>query len=68
MRAFNNPNIVNTRSGIDILKDKEILETELILKDLEIAEKRLGSLEKEVKSGDKNALKEQEVLKRFTNY
>ena len=65
LRAFNNPNIVNTRSGIDILKDKEILETELILKDLEIAEKRLGSLEKEVKSGDKNALKEQEVLKKI---
>lgn len=65
LRAFNNSNIVNTRSGIDILKDKEILETELILKDLEIAEKRLGSLEKEVKSGDKNALKEQEVLKKI---
>ena len=65
LRAFKNANIVNTRSAIDILSDKEILETELILKDLETAEKRLGSLEKEVKSGDKNALKEQEILKRI---
>jgi GTP-binding protein YchF len=65
LRAFQNPNIVNTRSTIDVLKDKEILETELILKDMETAEKRLGSLEKEVKSGDKIALKEQEILKRI---
>ena len=65
LRAFKNPNIVNTRSAIDILSDKEILETELILKDLETAEKRLSSLEKEVKSGDKNALKEQDILKRI---
>lgn len=65
LRAFKNPNIVNTRSEINILTDKEVLETELILKDLETAEKRLASLEKEVKSGDKNALKEQDVLKRI---
>jgi hypothetical protein len=64
LRCFRNDNIVNTRPGIDILKDKEILETEMILKDLETVEKRLSSLEREVKSGDKKALKEMEVLKR----
>lgn len=63
LRAFKNSQIVNTRSEINILKDKEVLETELILKDLETAEKRLASLEREVKSGDKTALKEQEILK-----
>ncbi|MDD5568913.1 MAG: redox-regulated ATPase YchF [Candidatus Pacebacteria bacterium] len=62
LRAFANANIVNTRSQIDVLKDKEILETELVLKDLETAEKRLQSLEREMKSGDKKALKEKEVL------
>jgi len=46
------------------LKDKEILDTEMILKDLETVEKRMSSLEREVKSGDKKALKEQEVLKK----
>jgi hypothetical protein len=65
LRAFNNTNIINTRSNIDILKDKEVLEMEMILKDMETAEKRLGSLEREVKSGDKNALKEQEILKKI---
>ncbi len=63
LRAFENSNIINTRPEINILRDKEILETELILKDLETAEKRLGSLEKEVKSGNKTSLKEQEILK-----
>lgn len=63
LRVFQNSQIVNTRSEINILKDKEVLETELILKDLETAEKRLASLEREIKSGDKAALKEQEVLK-----
>jgi len=64
LRCFKNDNIVNTRPGIDILKDKEILDMEMILKDLETVEKRLSSLEKEIKSGDKKAVKEMEVLKK----
>lgn len=64
LRCFKNDNIVNTRQNIDILKDKEILDTEMILKDLETVEKRLSSLEREVKSGDKKAIKEMDVLKR----
>jgi len=39
LRVFKNSQIINTRSEINILKDREILETELILKDLETAEK-----------------------------
>lgn len=64
LRCFKNDNIVNTRPGIDILKDKEILDMEMIFKDMETVEKRLSSLEKETKSGDKKALKELEVLKK----
>ncbi|MFZ3054689.1 MAG: redox-regulated ATPase YchF [Minisyncoccales bacterium] len=64
LRCFKNENIVNTRKDIDVLKDKEILDTEMILKDLETVEKRLASLEREIKSGDKKALKEMDVLKR----
>ncbi|MDD4409586.1 MAG: redox-regulated ATPase YchF [Candidatus Pacebacteria bacterium] len=64
LRAFKNDNIVNVRPHIDLLKDKEILDTEMILKDMETVEKRLGSLEREVKSGDKKALEELEVLKK----
>jgi GTP-binding protein YchF len=64
LRCFKNENILNTRPQIDAIKDKEILDTEMILKDIETVEKRLGSLEKEAKSGDKKLLKEVEVMKR----
>ncbi|MCX6790743.1 MAG: DUF933 domain-containing protein, partial [Candidatus Gribaldobacteria bacterium] len=64
LRAFNNGNVVNTQTSVDILRDKEILDTELILKDLETLQKRLGALERESKSGKKEALKELEVAKK----
>jgi len=64
LRCFKNQNIINTRSQLDVVADKDILDTEMILKDMETVEKRLSSLEKEVKSGDKKALKEIEIIKR----
>jgi GTP-binding protein YchF len=68
LRCFKNENIVNTRAGIDILKDKEILDTEMILKDLETVEKRMSSLEREAKSGNKDSVKETEVLKKVNGF
>jgi len=68
LRAFKNPNIVNTRSKIDPIEEKEILDTELALKDLETIDKRIDSLEGEVKSGDKEATKEMPVLKRARDF
>ncbi|MDD4531429.1 MAG: redox-regulated ATPase YchF [Candidatus Pacebacteria bacterium] len=64
LRCFKNDNIINTRKGIDVLKDKEILETEMVLKDLETVEKRISSLEREAKSGNKDSIKELEILKK----
>ncbi len=64
LRCFKNEKIVNVRSEINPLRDKEILDTELILKDIETVEKRLNSLEGEIKAGDKQAIKEKELLKR----
>jgi len=64
LRCFKNEKIVNVRSEINPLRDKEILDTELILKDLETIEKRLNSLEREIKAGDKQAMKEKELLTR----
>jgi ribosome-binding ATPase len=64
LRAFLNDKIINTQKEIDPVTDKEILDTELILKDLETINKRLGDLEHEIKSGRKETLKELEILKR----
>lgn len=68
LRCFKNDNIVNTRKEIDILKDKEVLETEMILKDMETVEKRLSSLEREAKSGNKESIKEMEILKKADGF
>lgn len=65
LRAFKNENVVNVRSEINVLKDKDILDTEMVLKDMETVEKRLGSLERDAKSGDKKILKEYETLKKI---
>ena len=62
LRAFSAKDIINTRPEINPLADKDILDTELILKDLETVEKRLNSLEKDAKNGDKGILKELEIM------
>ncbi len=62
LRCFKNEKIINTQTQLDVLKDKEILDTELILKDMETLQKRMPGLEKEVRGQKKEAIKELEVL------
>jgi ribosome-binding ATPase len=64
LRAFLKEDVVTTQPEIDPVDEKETLDTELILKDMETVEKRLADLESEVKTGSKEAQKEQEVLSR----
>jgi len=64
LRCFENDKIVNTQSSIDPLRDKEILETEMIIKDLETVEKRLSGLERMIKAQDKDSLKEAKILEK----
>ena len=64
LRCFQNEKIINTQEKIDLLKDKEILDTEMALKDLETIEKRIQRLEKDIRAGKKEALKESEILKK----
>lgn len=58
VRCFEDENITHVENGIDPVRDLELIETELVLADLESLEKRLPNLEKKAKSGDKD-LKEQ---------
>jgi len=64
LRCFKNENIINTQTAINILQDKNVLETEMMLKDLETIEKRIARLKKEIKTSprNKNIKKEIEVL------
>ncbi|OPL11959.1 MAG: hypothetical protein AVO34_01700 [Firmicutes bacterium ML8_F2] len=68
LRCFKNEKIVNTESEIDPLGNKEILETEMALKDLATVDKRVKDLSKESKAGDKKVLKELAVLTRARDF
>jgi len=68
LRAFKNPDIINTQQDINILRDKEILDVELILKDLETVNKRIDGLAGDVRAGKKEAVKEMEALKKAQNF
>lgn len=68
LRAFNNSDIINTQENINPLRDKEILDVELILKDLETINKRIGSLEGDVKAGKKESIKEMAALKKAKDF
>ncbi len=56
VRCFDDDQIVHVDGAIDPVRDKEIVETELILKDLEAMEKRLDKLRKQAKTGTKEAM------------
>lgn len=60
VRAFDDDNVVHVDGSIDPVRDKEIVDTELILKDIETVEKRLDRLRKQSKTGDKEILRELE--------
>ena len=62
LRCFKNEKIINTLNNIDPLLEKETLETELILKDLETVDKRLSTIDKEIKLGAKDAIEEKKAL------
>jgi len=65
LRAFSKGDIINTQSGIDPLSEKEILDTELVLKDLETVTKVVSSLEgreMEILSKAKKLLEEGKIL------
>ena len=54
-RCFIDDDITHVENRIDPISDLEIIETELMLADLESLEKRVGNVEKKAKGGDKEA-------------
>ncbi len=64
IRCFEDENILRDEGAINPIGDKEIIETELQLKDLESVEKKLSRVEKMVKTGDAKVKHEYEVLQK----
>jgi len=65
IRCFEDDNIVHVAGGVDPLFDKEVIDEELQLKDLESIDKKILKVEKIAKAGDAKAKKELETLKTF---
>lgn len=61
LRCFDDGNIIHVDGSVNPIRDKEIIDIELQLKDLETIEKRLAGLARVLKSGDKDILKENEL-------
>jgi GTP-binding protein YchF len=55
LRCFEDDDITHVEGGVDPLRDAEIIETELVLADLESLEKRRDTLAKKAKGGDKES-------------
>ncbi len=64
VRLFDNPNITHVDATVEPLKDVETINLELILADQETVEKRLGNVERDVRAGKKEAILEQEALRK----
>jgi len=62
LRCFDNDNIVHVDTTIDPIRDKETIDYELQLKDLESLEKRIERVKKAARTGDKIAQKELVIL------
>src|SRR5437867_5319144 len=62
VRCFEDPDVVHVTGSVDPLRDIEIVNTELVLADLEALRRRREKISKEFKGGDKRAVSESHVL------
>lgn len=65
LRCFDDGNVVHVDGSVDPVRDKEVVDTELQIKDLETVEARLAKSEKAGKAGDKEAAKLAALLTRY---
>jgi GTP-binding protein YchF len=67
LRCFDNDNIIHVDTTIDPIRDKETIDVELQLKDLESVEKKLEKVKKAARTGNKEAQKEFDTLTKVVN-
>lgn len=65
LRCFDNPNVIHVDGSVNPLRDKETIDFELQLKDLDTVEKRIDRAKKAAKSGTREALREVEMSERL---
>ena len=68
VRCFDDGNIIHVDGSVNPIRDKEVIDIELQLKDLETIEKRITAIARNIKSGDKDILKENEVAQQIKKH
>src|SRR5439155_7487229 len=69
VRCFDDPNVVHVDGSVNPARDKEIIDIELELKDLESGDKKISRIEKAAKSGaDKELKKALETLLTYKHH
>jgi len=68
VRCFDDGNITHVEGSIDPIRDIEIIETELLLADIESLEKRIANLQRRAKGNDKDAKAQLEVAQRLLEH
>jgi ribosome-binding ATPase YchF (GTP1/OBG family) len=65
VRCFKSEEIIHHEGKMDPIRDIRTIQSELIFKDIETVEKRLGDLRKQAKTGEKNKTKELEIVEKI---
>lgn len=65
VRCFEDDNVVHVDGNVDPVRDKDVIDTELILKDIETVDKRLDRLRKQAKSAKKEDIHAVEIAERI---
>jgi hypothetical protein len=68
LRCFDDDNLPHIEGSVNPVRDKETVDLELQIRDVESIEKKIQKVEKAVKAGDKDAKKQLEVLKIFLEH
>ena len=68
LRCFEDDNVIHVDGSVNPVRDKEVIDTELQLKDLESVEKKLSKSEKLSKSNDREILRGIEVLRALKDH
>lgn len=68
LRCFDDPNVIHVDGSVDPVRDKEIIDTELQLKDLDSLDARIKKIAKQAQTGDKESARILEVCEAFKKH
>jgi ribosome-binding ATPase len=68
VRCFINDNVIHVENSVDPLRDKEIIDIELALKDMEAVDKRIDKIKKQARGGDKELLAQLNFLEKLLTH